>query len=818
MKNRLNRVFPPLLPLVIALTAGIWAGVLFPFSSAWLALVTAISLFPFSVFYFFRPSIVFALLCAFASIWGAVSMARINTPILLDTHISRFANGSGKVISGTIVSLARNYPGKTRVVVACRRVAAKNGLSTEVSGRIQLNIYGDSKKIQEPLPVFGDSVQFYASLHPIRNFANPGGYDYEAQMRYQGIFGSAHVRAGKIKISTPEDLFLATRFFRRVEFIRTRFWHQVRDLGNKKRDDAAAVLTALVVGKKEVLPMEVKENFSKAGVSHLLAISGFHLSLVAWGFYSFWNMLLSRIYLLSVTGRARKIAGIMTLVPLAAYALFTGFSPSTQRALIMVTIFMVAILAEEEKDPLNVLCLAGIIILAIDPAALFSISFQLSFAAVVFIILGLNRVYKWGWMPENRPAAWGAGMAWVTLFAGLGTFPLVARYFNLISSIQIFANLVVVPVMGFVCLPLGFAGLLLGGIHPPFGSWVLGVNLDLLVLCLGFIKYITGFWFSWIRVVTPDAIDLVVIYLFMVAVYLAAVTRKKAAFVFLGLVAAAGVLSAANQLKYRFFPGRLEVTVLDVGQGSAAVVRTPGGHIILIDGGGFPGGFGFDTGRFVVGPFLWRHWVKTLDAVILTHPQADHMNGLVFIMKNFRVKKWIHNRDKNNTQAFTTLTDLALRKKIPQLFSSGRVLDIEFGRTRFTVMPDHGRIFPGDLNNNSLVCRLGYGDFSMLFPGDVESERELLLVRDQNISLASLILMAPHHGSLSSSSKIFLEKVSPQRVIITCGYNNRYEFPHSVIVKRYREMGIGIFRTDLQGAVTVTSSGNGYDIKTHRNE
>ncbi len=818
MKNRLNRVCPPLLPLVIALTGGIWVGVLSPFSPVWLTLAAAISLFPYFVFYFFRPSISFALLCAFASIWGAVSMARIEKPLRPDTHISKFADGSGKAISGTIISLSRHYPGKTRVVVACNRVAGKNGLDTEVFGRIRLNIYTAGKEPRDPLPVFGDRIHFYSSLNAIRNFANPDGYDYEAQMRYQGIFGSAHVRAGKIKILVPEHMSMAIRFFRRVEFMRTRFWHQVSGLGGENRGNAAAVLTALVTGKKEVLTQEVKDNFSKAGVSHLLAISGFHLSLVAVGFYSLFNLILSRIYLLSVTGRAGKIAGILTLVPLGAYALFTGFTPSTQRALIMVAAFMTAVLGEKEKDPLNVLCLAGIIILAIDPAALFSISFQLSFVAVLSIILGLTRVYKWGWMPENRLAAWGAGMVWVTLFAGLGSFPLVARYFNMVSFVQIFANLVVVPAMGFVCLPLGVAGLLLSAIHPAYGSWVLGGALDVLVFCMGFITYITGFRFSWTRVVTPDAIDLLLVYFFMGAAYLAVATRKTVAFVVLCLVVAAGFLSWANQLRLRFFPGRLYVTVLDVGQGNAAVVRTPQGHVILIDGGGGSGRFGFDTGRFVVGPFLWHNWIKTLDAIILTHPQSDHMNGLVFIMENFRVKKWVHNRDKNSTQAFGTLIDLAQKKNIPQYFSSDRVLDIEFGRARFSVMPHHSRIIPGDLNNNSLVCRLGYGNFSMLFPGDIQSEREMLLARDPNISLASRILVAPHHGSLSSSSKIFLEKVRPQRVIITCGYNNRFEFPHSGILKRYREMGIEIFRTDLQGAVTVTSSGNGYDIKTHRNE
>jgi len=822
VKNRLNQVCPPLLPLVISLIAGIWAGVLIPFTPAWFILAGVICFFPVVVFFSFPSSLYFALLCFIAAVGGGVAMARIQTPFLPDNHISRFADGSGKIISGTVVSFSQHYPNKVRVVLACTGIEDKKGERIDVLGRIRLSIYCRAGKNVGPLPGYGDRIRFYSPLHAIRNFAN-GGYDYEARMRYLKIFGSAHVQAQKITIEVPESFSLATRFFRRAESMRNRFWFRVKAengaYGDTDRAMAAAVLTALVTGKKEVLPLEVRDNFSRAGTSHLLAISGFHLSLVAFGVYLILNALLSRIYLWAVTGRARKVAGMLTLIPLTAYALFTGFSPSTQRALVMVSVFMVAVFMEKEKDPLNILCLAGIIILGMDPPALFSISFQLSFSALLFIILGFSLVYRWG-VPDNRFLAWGAGMVLVTLFAGLGTFPLIARYFNMVSFIQLFSNLMVVPVMGFVCLPLGMCCLLLTHICPVFFhgtvSWLLNLILDILVFCITFIDYITGFEFSWARVVTPSLTDLVLIYLFMGAVCLAATTRKKATFLFLGLVVGAGLLSVTTQLKQRFFSGQLRVIVLDVGQGNATVVMTPGGRTLLIDGGGFPGRSTFDTGRFIIGPFLWRHWIKSIDAVVLSHPQSDHMNGLVFVMENFRVNNWIHTRDKNKARSFEALLKLAKRKGVPQLFPSAQIRTLRFDKVSLSIFP-LGTVVPNDLNNNSLVCRLSYGDFSMLFVGDIEFEREMALVRE-SISLASRILMAPHHGSQSSSSEIFLDKVSPQEVIISCGYKNRYGFPHPVILERYLGRGMKIFRTDLQGAVTVTSSGKGYHIRTHRNE
>ncbi|WDP88700.1 MAG: DNA internalization-related competence protein ComEC/Rec2 [Desulfobacter sp.] len=815
MKTGLDRICPPLLPVAVLLCCGVWMGIFPLFSPAWYCLALALAAGLVFTFISFRSSVTLILCAVLAPVWGAMSMGRIHRPVLQDNHISKFADNGPKVVSGTVVSLPRYYPGKIRMVLDCSEILEKNGAPQAVSGRILLNIYGAASETSRGIPGFGDHVRFYSRLNGIRNFSNPGGYDYKARMRYLGIFGSAHAQAGKIKILPRGDTGIKTEFYRRAASMRNRFRQRVLALAKERRSDAAGVLTALVTGQKEVLPRQVKEGFARAGISHLLAISGFHLSLVALGFYLFINGALSRIHTLSVRGLARKASGVLTLIPLSGYALFTGFSPSTQRALVMVAAFMAALLAEREKDPLNILSLAALLILAFDPPALFSISFQLSFTAVFFIIVGFTRVRRMGWMPEHKGVAWLWGMVLVTLFAGLGTGPLIARYFNMVSCVQVVSNLVFVPVIGFVCLPLGLAGLVLEWIWTPGGMWVLDRGLDLLGISLRLIDCITGFEASWARVVTPDNLALALIYLFMAAVYLAVFTRKKKAYIFLAVIMTAGVLYTAYGLKQRFCPGRMSVTVLDVGQGNAAVVRTAGGSTLLIDGGGFSGSSGFDTGRFIIGPYLWRQWICNLDGVVLTHPQADHMNGLVFIMENFRVKQWFRNGDESTARAFEALTALAKEKGIPQHSPGTKGLDLAFDQTRLQILPAPGS--PLDVNNNSLVCRLVHGDVSILFPGDIESDREKLLAGEGNMMASTTILVAPHHGSKSSSTNIFLDKLNAQGVIISCGYNNRYGFPHAPVLHRYRERGMKIFRTDLQGAVTMTVFRNGYDIQTQRN-
>lgn len=819
MKNRLCRICPPLLPVAVLLGTGIWIGSLPFFSFSWIVSASTAFFFWLLAICIFRFSTIIPLTCLAALIWGALSMGRIAFPTLPDHHISKFNDGKGKVITGKVVSFSLHYRDKTRLVLACSQIIEKGGTPQAVSGLIRLSIYGTRKERKSAGPQFGDEIRFFSRLRPIRNFANPGGYDYEAHMRYRGIFGSANTQAGKIKILPREDGGFTTRFFRRAELLRNNFSSRVRALAGGNRLDAAAVLTALVTGKKENIPLRIKDHFARAGVSHLLAISGFHLSIFALGFFLFLNAVFSRIPLLAVTGYAKKAAGIMTLLPVAAYAVFTGFSPSTQRALAMVAAFMAALAFEKEKDGLNILCLAAVVILAFDPPALFSISFQLSFAAVVFIIIGFTTVYEKKWMPKNFVFAWFWSIVLVTIFAGLGTLPLIARYFNMVSCIQVLANLVVVPLMGFICLPLGIAGFLLDGMIWPGGaSWVMYLAIELIEWCLELIRYVAGFPFAWVRVVTPKSVDLVLIYLFMAAVYLTVFIRKKAAFIFMAVVVTAATLSLGYQLRLRYFPGALNITVLDVGQGNAAIVRTPGGHAILIDGGGFSGNSGFDTGRFILGPFLWAQRIISLDAVILTHPQADHMNGLVFILENFKVRKLIRNRDDNDTEAFRALLALIQKQNIPQYFPEEKGLSQVFDKVCLQVLPspDQASAASLDLNSNSVVCRFSFGDFSMLFPGDIEQEREAALVDTKNSRLGATLLLAPHHGSRTSSSTIFLDKVKPQGVIISCGHKNRYGFPHSCILQKYRERGAAVFRTDLHGAISVTSSGIGYDINTHR--
>jgi competence protein ComEC len=266
------------------------------------------------------------------------------------------------------------------------------------------------------------------------------------------------------------------------------------------------------------------------------------------------------------------------------------------------------------------------------------------------------------------------------------------------------------------------------------------------------------------------------------------------------------------------FDNNLQVTIIDVGQGSSTLIQTPGGQNILVDGGGFSDISTFDTGRYIIAPFLWKKRIGTIDYVILTHPESDHLNGLLFILDNFSVKILIKNRDSRDSTTYDNMMKICKKNniKIYNPLEHDKNFDLNSVKLRF--FNSSKEIFSYNLNNNSLVFKLIYNNFSMLFPGDILQQREKNLSRLMGIDLHSDVILSPHHGSSSSSIKVFLEKVSPVSVVISCGWHNRYNFPDNKVLKRYNAMGINIFRTDENGAVFVSSDGKNHTIKTFRNE
>jgi competence protein ComEC len=803
-------VVPPLVPLILAMMAGTLAGSASDLSHPVWAVIVPGFLSVLCVLGSPGRKKAMACLCLTAGVWSGYQSFIIHCPPLVPGHVSNFYDQPGITLTGKIVSFSRVYPYKTRLEVDCRTLEmadARTGQQTiPAKGRIYLNLYG------KPISGLGfnDHIRFAGPIRSARNFGNPGAFDYQTFLKRQGIFGAVHTGTDKVERITGDSMPVWVRGIQGLEKCRNRFHAFVLTRMADHRN-GAHILAALVTGIKHGLPGDLRNLFSKAGASHLLAISGLHMGILCLIFFFVFYRALSLFPRLLISARAKKIAGVLTLVPLLLYAVFSGLSPSAQRAFIMAGIFMFSFLGERQNHPVNTLAGAGILILLADPAALFSISFQLSFSAVLFIILGMGIIGKYGGMNIFGILKFPVSICVVTVLAGLGTFPLIAGYFNLVSLIQVPANLVLVPVIGFVCLPLGLLSLVAWPLFPGPAHGLLAMAASLAELCTGYIARLTDLPFAWFYLPALSLGDLAAAYLFMAAVFCACYIKKIRLLMVGALVLMAGLYGLRMTLQTGN-PDHMTITILDVGQGNAALIQTVEGKNILVDGGGFSGGTGFDVGRNVVAPFLWHQGVTRLDTVILTHPDSDHMNGLVFILENFKTGVLVKNMDTISHKSFERIMAACRKKNIPVFVPDCEKRHLTWERTRIEFFQCN-TVSPGfNTNDNSIVFKLALNDFSMLFSGDIMEKREQLLAGFFGKHLSSKLLLSPHHGSDTSSTEEFLSQVQPEGVIISCGFNNPYRFPHPKVLDRYQ--GLKIFRTDAHGAVIITTDGAGYDIAT----
>jgi len=669
----------------------------------------------------------------------------------------------------------------------------------------------------------GDRIRFPARLRLFRNFRNPGNYDYEGAMKRKGLTCAASVSdGGRIIITGSGDLPFLRGFVERLQRPVRGLFHSCLTARN------AALFRALILGERQGITTELREPFNQTGLGHLLAVSGLHIGLVAGVVFFLFKWALSRSYRLTLCLDVRKLAALLTCLPVVGYALLAGFQVSSQRAMIMALAFLGSLILGREREVWSTLSLAGLIILVFDPNALFSISFQLSFMAVVGILWLTPVILTWLRRMErssyetsasrNRLLDYLIGLTAVSAAAVFFLLPLTCHYFHRISLVSLPANLTTVPILGMWIIPFG----LLSALIVPFSTGIAGFFLHIGAWGLNIMMSIIEFWAnlpgSSIWTVTPNSFEILLFYSIIFFTFFFKRFRwAKTALVVVGILILGDIAYWVHTVR---FNKNLEVVFLDVGRGNAALVSFPGGKKMLIDGGGFASS-SFDVGRMVVAPYLWHSKILRIDYLVLSHPQADHMNGLRFIARFFHPKEFWHNGDKAEMQTYRELMDIVEKGKICQMLPMDLKGDIQINGARVRVLhPGPGmealRI-PDDnkrLNNNSLVLKITYGRTSFLFPGDLEKAGEDVLMANAGQMIQSDVLLCPHHGSKTSSSKRFLTMVKPSLCIISSGERIAHRFPHQTVLDRLRKVDCDVIQTARAGAVTVSASQDRVDLRT----
>ena len=853
----------PFIPLTIALMAGIALGSAAPgYGSGALALALVCSLGIVRCLIRRAPAAVYPLLLFIAL--GYLSLQPWVHPRLPANHVSRFINSGHWRIIGVVDARPLEFETRTKFVL--RVECLERGLEAhEVTGLLRVTATGEATTLDQ-----GDRVAIHSRIRSIRNFNNPGGFDFKRSMAYREIWGSAFIEGQELNLLENQVESGLLGLIDRVRSAIARLIDQA-GLGSE-----AAVLKALVMGDQSGIAPDIRQAFTRTGTSHILAISGLHITIVASIAFALFRWLLSWIPIVLRYAWTRKGAAVLTLMPITLYALIAGFSPSTQRALIMVAVFLLAFLVERETDLMNTLALAALGILAVQPASLFSISFQLSFAAVLSIVYGLDRMQaaRSEASPdlEGRATKIRRGLLvffGVSLAATWGTLSLGMYYFNTVSVIGLLANCVAVPLMGYVVVALGLVATLLAPLSAE--AAVAGYQISGFVLSksIALLELMAALPYAAVRTVSPSIVEMALFYLLSWAAFHLATGRTLAADPVPNAPATGWVTSAGDpshampgHLRRFFFqtvrsstPDRkaaaaalllcligagadagywiyqrfgrqdFRLTLLDVGQGSAVLLEFPGGATALVDGGGFGDMAAFDVGANVVAPFLWRRKIATIDTLVLTHPNSDHLNGLPFIAANFHVRSLWTNGESRTMPGYAGLMQTALERAIavPRFADIPRQTAINHAHLEVLYPPADflGRVeddrWRRDENNNSLVTRVSLGEVSVLIPGDIMRPAEMELVALTGDQLKSTVLIAPHHGSRTSSSEEFLKAVAPQAVFISCADRPGSGIPHPLVLERYERHGARAYRTDRDGAIQLTSDGRRMAITTFLN-
>lgn len=780
---------------------------------------------------------------------------------LPENHITQFADKGVMSITGTISSKPEEFDNnleksdntksgkfdkRVRFDLSVHTIREEISITEDVpvmqkvTGMVQMSVYNPLIELTE-----GDVIEFKGKIKALRNFNNPGGFDYVRYMQNRELWGRVSANGDEITLYThsKNDSHSVDSNKFAIHNLRDNFTtHIFKNIGSK---DSGAILCALTTGNKDFISQELQQDFSRTGGSHILAISGLHLSIVATLFFYLFNGFLSCSEWLLIRGLSKKMAATLTIFPILGYAILSGFSDSTQRAMIMVTIFMMAAIIEREGDTFNSLAAAGIVILLFDPLSLFTVSFQLSFGAVFFILMGLSLAEEYPLLAVKSIFLKKIiDFLLISLFATIGTQILVMHYFNILSFSGLLTNLILIPGVGFAALPLGLAALFFYPFSVAASGFLIKCADFILAPCIAFIKTIAELPGSYIETFTPDIVEITCYYLFMSALFIAVKSWKKGEkryqwenggksiffkFGVFGATVASLIIVLVMfyegmWLNKRFFNDKLSVTVLDVGQGNAALIEMPKGKTILVDGGGFPYSSKFDTGEHIIAPFLRQKKIMTLDAVVLTHPDSDHMNGLVYIVDHFRVKYFIKNCDKQESYTYSNLMSGVQRGGSKVLIVDEKREPVKIGDGElnfFNPLKGCSDDQSDNINGNAVAFKVVFDQTSIFFPGDIMAKAEMEIVdkyRNEPVdgikSLKSDILISPHHGSAGSSIDIFIEHVDPDSIIISCGWQNRFGFPKDVVIERYRKRGIEVFRTDLNGAITLSSDGKKWEIKS----
>lgn len=740
----------------------------------------------------FRKNILSHILLYAAIIFFGAAYCQ-NYNILPKDHIANFIPEDGRtvIVRGVVADdpvTKKTFYGKERTSFILRsEYLSEKNVSYKVTGLVRADLYTEGGEVKVK---FGDEITISGRLSRPLGLKNPGLFYYPDYLKTRNVHvlmaasgGSSVgvIRGGRMNIIESWAYSLRKNINVAIAgYVDSRY---------------SGFLNAILTGQRSGLDSSVMDDFIKTGTVHVIAISGLNIALIAGMF----------MFIFKLAGIKRRYSLLLASVFLIFYCFLAGAAPPVVRATVMFVIAALGYVMNRESDILNSLAIAAFFILLNNPNELLDPGFQLSFASIFGIVLFTPRIESLFGTGGNYFTKGAA----VSIAAIIAVSPIVARYFNIVSPVSILANLVIVPAL-FVITVVSFVFIFFDLLGVTFILAPVACAMSFLSQATFYINHLFAqVPFGYFRIPSPSVPFMLLYYGFIFCLFF--MKQKKIPvimlLIFLNFAVWQDLFAAQNR--------ELKITFLDVGKGDSILIEFPDKRTMLIDAGsGGVEGF-FDMGRSIVAPYLWNKGITQLDAVLVTHFHSDHMGGMVYILKNFDVGCVMDGGVSGGSSAF--LYD-SYRKAI--LKNNFRRLKISTGDEitgfddvrLFVINPaeEHEGL---DANNSSVVLKLQYRDFSVLFCGDI-ADKAMEGMLGYGDLLKSDILKVPHHGGSVGkeiTAGMFFRRAAPKVLIISSGFKTGKKYFHE-------DSGSGpqaIYNTSKNGAIEVSSDGTGFKIKEY---
>ena len=740
-----------------------------------------------------------ALLLSSSAFLLGVFLASYHASNLLLSKISPEAEGKELIITGKVIGIPAVRDDGVRFLMDVSKAEYVEGSKPadgsnigegskkpiNLKGIVRLGWFQQAEELRS-----GEIWYLKVKLKRPSGFMNPGGFDYEKWLFTQRIIATGYVRATKLgeenvnvkmlQTITPEVLWS-------VDHMRQKIHQNIQQRVENK--SSAAVLSALLVAVRDKLDDQQWQLLQATGTSHLVAISGLHIAVVA-GFAFFPMMLLWRLFPRLNERIPLRIAGAVVGTLFAiCYAMLAGFTLPTQRALLMVIIGLWGLVSRQNYDSTSILALAVILVLLWDPLAAMTVSFWLSFLAVFLILYFIKRqIEKPRWMVLK-----------LQLFISFAMLPLTLLFFGTASLTSPIANLFAIPWVSLLIVPISLLGLVL----MPFSTYLSTQLLSLAAYAIDFLfkalEILSGSVLSTLSFAEIPSSLLIVAFVGMLVLTLPKGFPAR----WLGiLLLIPAVIYQPPKLEH----GEFKYTMLDVGQGYASVLHTTNHHLVYDTGTRVSDSF--DLGKLVVGPYLKSQGIKKINSLMISHEDIDHRGGAEYLQKNFEIDEYLSSYDSRHDGSHESSGNSSILQSKSCLLGQ----QWQWDGVNFEVLSPQAD-YHGNDNNKSCVLKVWNKHHSLLLTGDIQKKTEKELLETSFEKLKVEVLSVPHHGSKTSSSQNFIKQVAPKIGLISAGYRSRFGHPKPEVIMRYQDLNIELLDTVNYGAVSLAFPANNQDIQ-----